>query len=129
MSCQSSLSFRAPSLAWRRCGVPSLGGACWGGVCSSPSPVVGFECHTEVNAATCASNGAIVQTMMASSCNSITSIKVLLAQFKSSIVPKRMTDSATKYQSTPNGCVMEWISLELNIYITIRFLFCSIIQN
>ena len=72
---------------------------------ASPSPVVGFKCHTEINVATCASNGAIVQTVIASSCNSITSIKVWLARFKSSIVPKRMTDSATEYWSTPNGWV------------------------
>ena len=61
----------------------------------SPLLWFGFECHTEVNVATCASNGAIVQTVMASSHNSVMSLKVGLVQFKSSIVPKRMTDSTT----------------------------------
>ena len=74
-----------------------------GGVCGSPSPADGFKCHIAWNAATCASVGAIVWTVMASSHNSIMSGKVWCARFTSSRFLNRMTDSTTVYWSTPNG--------------------------
>ena len=96
MSWCSSWSLRPPSSAWRQCSVPPLGGVCWGGVCGSPSPVVGFECQTIVYVVLWASEGATVLTMIASSRNSNTLTMLQLAHFNYSTVLKRTTDSVAK---------------------------------